>query len=336
MEKQLFLGIDGGQTSTLAVLCDECGRLLGVGRAGPSNHIHEPGGMARMENALRMSTQAAFGEAGWQGDPQDLPELDAVCCGMTGGIEVVADLFPRVARTQKLVVVYDLVTAHAGALAGAPGVIVIAGTGSVAFGVNSDGVSARAGGWAYIMGDEGSAYDLGRRALMAAARADDGRGPATDLLSTLLSHYQKTSLWDIRTMVYSGEIDRSAIAQLSRLVVQVAQQGDVVAKKIVNEGAIELSEIVRAVITRLGMDREESCVATVGGLFQAGPLVLDPFSNELHKHLPQAKIVPALYQPVIGALFLALKAGGIPVDKTMQNQLGMINQKLGSKEGATG
>jgi glucosamine kinase len=336
MGKRLFLGIDGGQTSTLAALCDETGRLLGVGHAGPSNHIHEAGGLKRMENALRQSTQAAFAQAGWRGDPLELPELEAACCGMTGGVEVVPDLFPRAARTKNLLVEYDLVTAHAGALGGMPGVIVIAGTGSVAFGVNGSGQSARAGGWAYIMGDEGSAYDLGRQALIAAARVEDGRGPDTGLHAVILSHFQKTSLWDVRSMIYSGEIDRAAIARLARTVVRVAKTGDRVALRIIDQAAVELSEIVRAVILKLLMDREDTLVATVGGLFQAGPIVLNPFSNELLKHLPQVKIVTPLYQPVIGAVLLALKAGDIQVDAQVQDQLRLSNQALGSKEGSTG
>ncbi len=334
MEKLLFLGIDGGQTSTLAVLCDERGRLLGVGHAGPSNHIHEPGGMERMETALRTSTLAAFAQAGWQGDAAELPELCAACCGMTGGVEAARELFPRAARAQTLRVETDLVTAHAGALAGAPGVIVIAGTGSVAYGVNPQGETARAGGWAYIMGDEGSAYDLGRRALIAAARAVDGRGPDTALLPAILSQYQKNTLWEVRSLVYDGEIDRAGIAQLARLVVQAAQHGDPAALALLEEGALALSEIAWAVLSRLKLDQGETPLAPVGGLFQAGSLLLDPFAIHLRKRAPQVKIVFPLYQPVIGALLLAFKAGGMAIDAALQDQLRLTDQQLGSKEGS--
>ena len=332
MENRLFLGIDGGQTSTLAVLCDERGSLLGIGHAGPSNHIHEPGGMARMENALTLSIHKAFSQAGWRGSKDELPEIAAACCGMTGGIEVIPELFERIARTKNLIVEYDLITAHAGALCGDLGIVVIAGTGSVAFGVNRRRQSARAGGWAHIMGDEGSAYDLGRQALIAAARVEDGRGPVTSLHDYILTHFHQVSLWDIRTKIYSGEIDRRGIAQLARLVIAAANEGDTVAQGILKKGIIELSDITVAVMTQLQMDHEETLVATVGGLFQAGSIISDPFSNELHKYNPQAKIISPYYQPVIGAVLLALRAVNIPLDSHLKEHLRHSDQKLGEKE----
>jgi N-acetylglucosamine kinase-like BadF-type ATPase len=185
------------------------------------------------------------------------------------------------------------------------------------------------------MGDEGSAYDLGRRALVAAARAVDGRGPETTLLPAIISHFRKSSLWEVRSLVYEGKIDRAGIAQLARLVVQAAQGGDPAASALLEEGALALSEIAWAVLARLKLDKGETPVVPVGGLFQAGSLLWDPFSIYLRKRAPRVRIVSPLYQPVIGALLLAFKAGGLAIDAPLHDQLRLADQQLGSKEGST-
>jgi N-acetylglucosamine kinase-like BadF-type ATPase len=331
MPENYFLGIDGGQTSTLVVLCNQDGVLLGTGHSGPSNHVHEPGGMARLEKALLESTRAAFQEAGFLTFDQALPQLEAACFGMTGGVEVVADLFARQAVVKKLIVHYDVVTAHAGALVGEPGVIVIGGTGSVAYGKNRYGETARSGGWAYLMGDEGSGYDLGRRALVAAARAEDGRGPSTCLLPYVLDYFKKNTLWEVRNIVYSGEIDRAGIAQLSHLVISAVEDGDRVAKKILTSAARELSDITVAVLRKLGMEGEDAVVSTIGGVFQAGKVMLAPFGRYLHREVPRCQIRPPVYQPVIGAVLLALRAAGIQVDGPIRQQLDLANRRIGNK-----
>lgn len=323
MARQYFLGVDGGQTSTAAVLCDENGILLGQGHSGPSNHVHEAGGMERMRNALRQSIEAAFADA-----HLSLCRVEAAYCGMTGGAEYVPQLWPHTVPTGKLVAEHDTVTAHAGALAGGPGVIIIAGTGSVAFGVNRAGERARAGGWAYIMGDEGSAYDLGRQALMAAARADDGRGPATSLLEAILHRFGKASLWEVREAIYRGEIDRVLIGQIAPLVVAASNAGDAIAHGILERGCKELAEATIAVLRRLAMIEEEAIVAPVGGLFQAGQAITIPFSQYLAQSAPLARLRPPLYPPVLGAVLLAMRLSEIAIDEAVRQHLAVGSQKL--------
>ncbi len=323
MAGRYFLGVDGGQTSTLALLCDETGALLGVGRAGPSNHVGEPGGPARLEAALSGSIHGAFAAAGLEP-----AAVEAACLGMTGGGEKVATVLPAIVPIAKLQIEHDSVTAQAGALAGGPGVIVIAGTGSVAFGVNSAGQRARAGGWAYIMGDEGSGYDLGRQALIAAARASDGRGPATRLLADVLQRLGKATLWDVRTAVYGGEIDRAAIAQLSRVVVEASQAGDAVADAILDRGCHELAEIAAAVLRQLGMDEQEAPVAPVGGLFRAGDAIMGPFVRHLAELAPCARVRPPIYPPALGAVLLALRLAGIAFDDAVRQRFDVACQIL--------
>lgn len=325
--RRLFLGVDGGQSSTLALICDQSGRLAGWGRAGPSNHVHEPGGMARLEGALRESIGGALAAAG----PTEAP-IAAACLGMTGGAEWAAKLLPRIVACDRVQAEHDSVTAHAGALAGEPGAIVIAGTGSVALGVNAAGQRARAGGWAHIMGDEGSGYDLGRQALIAAARATDGRGPATTLLEAVLAHWQMATLWEVRAAVYGGRIDRPAIAGLARLVVAASAAGDEVAGRIVDRGCRELAEMVAAVLRRLDLLGQETPVAPVGGLFRAVEAVLGPFARHLATLAPRTELRAPIYPPAVGALILALRLGGVSIAEGVRRELAAAAQIVGQEK----
>ena len=338
-DPQFFLGLDGGQTSTLAVICDRTGRLAGVGKAGPSNHVHEPGGFERLERALAGSILAAWQEAAADidqeraspdGPPESIPVFVSACCGMTGGVEYVPGFIGKVARIGRLTVDYDLITAHAGALVGEPGVIVIAGTGSVAYGVAPDGRTARAGGWAYLMGDEGSAYDIGRQALAAAARVEDGRGPASCLLEDILTHFHRLSLWEVRSLVYSAQFERAEVAALAPLVSRAADLGDSVAVAILDRAGKDLAELAVAILRRLDMDRLPAQFAPVGGVFQAGQAVLAPLVGRLRAIAPLVEIVPPRYPPVLGAVLIAMKSVGVVPDAALLSNLDQAAHRLGT------
>jgi len=228
---------------------------------------------------------------------------------------------------QHLIAEPDMVTAHAGAFGGGPGVIVIAGTGSIAYGKDAAGQQARSGGWGYAMGDEGSGYDIGRQALMAAARMEDGRGPHTSLLAALLDHFQLASLWEVRTALYGGKISRPQIAALAPLVFQACRQGDEAAQWIVDQAACHLAQLATAVLGRLCWE-EPAYVTPVGGVFQAGETIMNPFQTKLKARCPDARVVPTRYPPVIGALLLAYRAGQVSIDV---EQLEAITQKIQRK-----
>jgi glucosamine kinase len=152
-----------------------------------------------------------------------------------------------------------------GALDGGGGVVLIAGTGSIALGRDGAGVTTRAGGWGHLMGDEGSGYDLGRRALQAAAHAADGRGPETALLEALLRHWQVDRPLAMIERVYQSS-EKSDIAQLTTLVFAAARQGDKVARRIVADAAGELALAAIAVGDRLSFPDRRLPLALAGGL----------------------------------------------------------------------
>jgi N-acetylglucosamine kinase-like BadF-type ATPase len=218
--------------------------------------------------------------------------------------EIVQTMMPR-SRIQSH---HDTVTALSGASLLQPGVIVIAGTGAITYGQLADGRNARADGWGYLIGDEGSAYEIGCSALKAIYRALDGRGQLTILSDRILEHFKMSDLREVHRAIYGLEITRPQIAGLASVVGKAAAAGDDVARGLLDKAGRSLAESVLAVIERLGVAETVIMVYTTGGVFRAGDYVLKPFREALAS---QAIIVrEAAFSPVVGALFMALNDAG--------------------------
>ncbi len=307
---KIVIGVDGGQSSTLALVASLDGQILGEGHAGPSNHIYEPGGLERLHNALNQSINGALKSA--NASPADVV---SVCLGMTGGATYAAEIAKTLFPNAALHAHNDIVTALAGAATGQSGIVVIAGTGSVAYGRLADGRDARAGGWGYLLGDEGSAYDIGCAALRAIYQAADGRGAPTQLSRTILDQLRFDDLPALHQAMYSGKIERAAIARLAALVGNAAREGDTVSLELLAAAGRSLAACVIAVAERLG--QLDLPVYTTGGVFRAGELLLHPFRNVIQSRFANMAVHPAAYSPSVGALFLALQAMTISLDAAL-------------------
>ena len=226
---RLFLGVDGGQSGTTAIVGDETGRILGRGEGGPCNHAQAVEGRAKLERAVSVSVAGACGQAGVDAAAV---RFAAACFGMSGGPEDKQAILERILRTERLMVTTDAVIALAGATATGQGIITIAGTGSIAFGRNGEGRTVRAGGWGYVFGDEGGAFDIVRQALRAALRMEEGWGPPTSLRAALLEATASRSANEALHTLYSSEWPRSRAAALAPLVDAAAGEGDRVAGEI--------------------------------------------------------------------------------------------------------
>jgi len=308
-----FLGVDGGASSTTCAVCNDDGAVLGIGRGKASNHILAPGGRERARAAVGGAVQAALRAAGL-----GTIEYRAAHFGMTGivaGSER-ADAFAEVAadllKADAVVITEDSWIALGGALACGPGVMVIAGTGSVAIGLDPDGEVARAGGWGYLFGDDGSAFALGRGGVHAALHAHDGTGPDTILVERIPAAIGM-DLAAITWEYYQGRLDRTAIARFAAVVTAAAAAGDPVAGRLVADAAAALANLAAAVIRRLHWPDGATAVAPVGGVFDAGPIVLHPLREALASRAPGAVLVPSRYDPAAGALLLAVRAAGVPL-----------------------
>lgn len=299
---KFYLGVDGGQSSTKALIADEHGRIIGYGVGGPCNHISGPEAREKFRNAVGSCLQQACEQARIEASTI---EFAAACLGFSGGAED-KDAFTReLIRSKKYKVTHDAEIALSGATAGRPGIIVIAGTGSMAFGRNEAGKTARAGGWGYIFGDEGSAFDLVRQALRYALKLEEGWGLETVLRDLLL---RATGARDANALLhwfYTKEFPRDRVASFAPLVTDAAANGDKIAQMIVRTAAVNLMWLARGVHDSLFGKFETVPVCYVGGVFRSERLRAD-FVEEI-KHVMQCDVSFPVYGAAAGAVLEALR-----------------------------
>lgn len=314
---KLFLGVDGGQTATRTVVGDEHGMIVAQASGGPSDHTEEPGGPERLERVVLSTIREAL--ASTHISNPDEQTFAAACFGMTGETDMKTRILKRIVRTDHLKVVHDSVNALAGATAGQPGIIVIAGTGSVARGVNARGEAARVGGWGHLFGDEGSSYWIGRAAVRAAFAEYDRSGPKTTLTPMLFERLSVNSPYQLTEKYYAGTLSRYHLAGLSAWVDEAARQGDEVARDILQEAGRDLTRFAQAIVTLLfprpadaghGASEQKFPVCYSGGAFQS-EFVLASFSERVSKSDRRAEVRPGLLPPALGSLLLAYRDAGV-------------------------
>jgi N-acetylglucosamine kinase-like BadF-type ATPase len=324
---QWVLGVDGGGTKTLAAICDSSGHVLGVGRGGASNI--DDVGLEQASTNIQQAVAAARKQANLEMRP-----FDAAFLGLAGIVserdrELARGLATKLelAAPERLGVDHDCRIALAGGLSGRAGIVLIVGTGSSCFGINANGDSWRAGGWGSLISDEGSAYFLGRESLIASVRALDGRGPNTELAAIMLEQLGVLQPDDLLHRIYVTGLNRSEIAALAPLVLEVANDGDLVALEILERGSRMLAECVKAVAKHLQLEHQTFEVVAVGGLYNASKLVQQKLRQQILEFLPDAQITPPELSPVLGACLLALELLGKLTPATLKN-LKLENAKL--------
>jgi N-acetylglucosamine kinase-like BadF-type ATPase len=301
---KLFLGVDGGQSSTTALIGDENGHILGRGVGGPCNHAAASEGRAKLERAVTASVAAACAEAAL--DPETV-RFAAACFGMSGGPDDKEAILAALLRTDRLIVTHDAAIALSGATATGQGIATIAGTGSIAFARNAAGQTARAGGWGYVFGDEGGAFDIVRHAVRAALRMEEGWGPPTALREALLGATAQPTANHVLHLFYTPDWPRSRVASLASLVDSAAAEGDSVALRILENAAQELALLAASVRAQLWRPGDPVDVAYIGGVFASARLL------ERYRTLVELeagnRCAPPLHGPAEGALLEAMRAG---------------------------
>lgn len=299
MTDRYFAGVDGGGTRTTLVLADGSGREL-ARRGGPAGLV-DPRDPAASAAVVAGLVREAVEEAGLPGRPA------ALCAGLAGvgnaaEREAVRAALDASAVADVVLVTTDGAIALEGSLAGGAGVLLIAGTGSVAYGRGEDGRVERCGGWGMWIGDEGSGYAIGRGGLAAAVRAVDGRGPPTVLLDRLLP---LLDLEDPRAIPpWVGRAAKADVAALARVVLDAAGQGDEAAWRVVEEAAAGLAEHVEALWARLAPWSGEVPVVFHGGVLGSS-LLGDAVGVRLHASARPFVVRPAAADAVDGALRFA-------------------------------
>jgi N-acetylglucosamine kinase-like BadF-type ATPase len=319
MTEELYLGVDGGQSHTEAVVADRAGRVLGRGRGGPSNHAEQPGGPKRLRRAVVDSVGSALRAARLRS--LGSTEFVAAHLAMTGGADNKEEIIAHIVRAGRLAVDHDAPAALAGATAAEPGIVIIAGTGSVAYGEKASGERLRLGGWGHLFGDEGSGFWIALQAARRAMLARDGLAAPTTLTEMLLEYFDSTDLMTFSRAVYHHKITRDRFATFATHVHRAAQNGDQVAREIIEEGARSLAALSASVARRLQFAPEELRVACVGGVFR-GELMCEAFDRALGEQLPDAQIITPRFDPAIGALLLAYRAAGVERTQELLMNLG--------------
>ena len=297
------LGIDAGGSKTVALLTDANGAVIGEGRAGGANLQTE--GELQVEKVLHEVIERAMN--GRYTPPE------AVCLGMAGvdresDGRIIRDIMRRLGFRQNTLIVNDALIALVAGAGANPGVVVISGTGSIAFGVSHRGLAARAGGWGPTLGDEGSGYWIGRRALEAVVRDVDGRGPKTALTERVLEFFSLSRPELLVSEIYHQPHGRRAIASLAPEVDRARFEGDLVAGEIMTDAADELATAAGSVITRLDMRGEQFPILLAGGMLKRSEWLAAEILRRMAEVAPRSEVLPLTEEPVTGAVRLATAA----------------------------
>lgn len=305
----VVIAMDGGQSSTTCIVTTPGGDVLGSGVAGPADHISEPGGPDRCRRAVTSALDAALMDAGLD---VDMVHLLAAGFGMSGGTRRMQEIIRGCIAADHVVVVPDSVACWQGATGGEPGVIVISGTGSVAYGRNQEGNERWAGGWGYLMGDEGSGYWIGIRALSAATRSHDGVVAKTTLQERIPQAFGLPELRSVHGALYSGRLGRVDIARLGQVVDESAAAGDTMARAILECAAEHLADLAQAVFNNLGLRADRHRVSYGGGVFRSA-ILLDRFRSLLAHSLGSDVVHKPRFPAIVGAWQIGAQSAGLPV-----------------------
>jgi len=318
--QQYFIGIDGGGTKTLCVLGDAGGAIVAASRGPGSNVMSRP--WPEVQSTVAGLIFDVLGKSG-----VDRSRIGGVFLGLAGSdraseqqrwLGYLHERFPD--WRGKITLHNDAFAALAAGTWGSAGIVLVAGTGSIACGYDPEnGLYVRAGGWGYLLGDEGSGFDMGRRGLMAILRRHDGRGAETLLADLVLGDLGLGSPEQLITHYYGQPDVRRAMADAARYVLEAARLGDRVAGDIVRQSAEQLASLAETV--RLGMKADKHALLVLsGGLFT------DETFCRTFLETPAAKSgIYTIRRPVlpaaVGSYLLAMKHAGLAVSEQMKQRI---------------
>jgi N-acetylglucosamine kinase-like BadF-type ATPase len=295
------LGIDAGGTKTVCLLADDGGRIVAEARAGGANL--QASGELEVEKVLHGIMDEALGE-------RDV-RPDAICLGIAGvdrpsDAAAVRGIMRRIGSKSRVLVVNDALIALVAGAGDEPGVVIVAGTGSIAYGRDSSGRAARAGGWGYLLGDEGGGFWIGRAVLAAVVRQFDGRGPATLLTDMVLAEMGLTSPTELIHAVYDDGLPRRSIAGIASVIQRAVDVGDAVATDILVRASGELTAAAASVIEKLNMRGDDFPLVLAGGIFAGIPALMPNVTTRLAEVAPRSRVRLLEAEPAIGAVRLAI------------------------------
>jgi N-acetylglucosamine kinase len=308
-DKDLVLGIDGGGTSTVCLIADGQGNVLAHAEGPASNHRKVD--LLEARAALIEGIRVAHAQTGqlWV----DRPRFAAVCAGLAGvdttqDAALLRNLLNNIVATEHLQVLNDGEIALAGALEDDAGVLAISGTGSIAWAAAKDGSHVRVGGWDYILGDEGSGYNIGSRVLRAVAAAHDGRCATTSLTGSVFAFFDVPDFDRLLGVIYHEEMTPQRIASLAPLADKAAMDGDAAAVQLIGQAACDLAALTLSAARIAHLDSDPFPVVAMGGVLLADGFFAHRFREAVRDAAPKARFVSSRHPPAEGAVRLALRS----------------------------
>lgn len=312
---RLLLAIDGGQTSTKALVARLDGTVIGSGRGSASDHFHIEGGIEKNRRGIRGAINAALSDAGASAD-----QVVSIALGLTGcppegePRKPVYDIVGEIVSPEQIWIGADYITNLTGASAGGPGVVLVAGGGAIGYGVTSDGREAIAGGFGYLLGDEGSAFKIGVAAIQAASRAEDLRGEPTALEKIVRDYFEIPQVRAVTRIVYRAGFERDRISLLTPLVAEAANNGDRVASEILWSAGESIAEMALGIARQILEPHERLDVYYTGGVFNIGDIIFSAIHGVLTEGWDTWSLLDPRFPPVVGGLILAARGLSIATD----------------------
>lgn len=302
---KFVIGVDGGGTKTTVALADLKGHVMACVKESPFEYVDSTLIKDRLDVFLIPLIKRVIDDA-----EMDISDCEAVYMGITGidSIEEskeVKRVFKELWTNVKVRVENDAIIAFYAATNGEPGVMIIGGTGSIAYGEDGKGNRVRIGGLGPIISDEGSGYDIGRRGIMVGIKSEDGRGKKSALEDLIKEEFKLKEVRDIQFSINKNNNIREVIASVAPIVEKAADLGDQEALKILDDAGFELAKIATAAIKVL---RIESCiVVVVGSILKKCKIVFESFKDKVLKEVSDARISVSEREPAEGAVILAIK-----------------------------
>jgi N-acetylglucosamine kinase len=295
-----IIGIDGGGTKTIGILATEAGQLLAQVQSGPANY-HVVG-----ETQTQTVLESVVGKLCEQAGVSRTSPI-RFCLGMAGlgriaDQQVIGRICDELGIRENRILTHDAHVALIGGTEKHEGVIIISGTGAIVYGINADGKEARASGWGYLLGDEGSGYDIAIQGLRAVARAADGRDDQTELTNPILNRLGLNEPNELIRWVHAAS--RDAIANLAEIVFDTAQTMDSIAERIVDNASDELVRAAGSVIGQLEFTEPFDVVLSGGNLIHQ-PMFADKLRRRFTEIQPEASVLLPKHEPAYGAVLLA-------------------------------
>ncbi|MEO1184985.1 MAG: BadF/BadG/BcrA/BcrD ATPase family protein, partial [Cyanobacteria bacterium J06636_27] len=278
------LGIDGGGSKTVCVLMNDIREILGRGEAGSANY--QSVGI----EAAKYSIESAINQAIIK---QNNIKINAICLGLAGvgrakDIEIIEKIIKEIPvtrniKSENIIISHDALIALVGGIGNDVGIVVAAGTGSIVFGRNHRGETKRVGGWGYILGDEGGAYQIAVAGMKAALKYDDGRGIDTSLLVDFQSYFGLTNIEELIEVVYRSGLGVKEIAGLAPIVDNAAFLGDEIANRIIDDAVSELVKATCVVIDEIFVERELVEIVTTGSVWKGKSQMWERFVKSINR-----------------------------------------------------